>query len=161
MTMHWYALNVRSQRELAIAEDLRSEGYTVFVPTETVVRIARNSKGGTTPRESIRPLVTSYVFSDEPWPEHKDVYGVIRIGEVPYPIPHAAMLPLFEATGRERIEGHGIAPLTIGQVVTLDGTAYHGMPVTVAKMIGKRVEVIVKLFGGERKTTVERGMIAA
>lgn len=157
----WYALHVRSQRELATAEDLRSEGHTVFVPTETVIRHARNAKGSTTPRSVIRPLVTSYVFADTPWHEHKDVFGCIRVGEQPYRIPHASMLPLFEASGRERHEGQRHMPLTIGQVVRLEGTAYDGMPVTVSRLVGKKVQVVVQIFGGDRLTTVGRDAIAA
>lgn len=152
----WFALHCRSQRELQTAEDLRKDGYDVFVPTETVIKQARNAKHHVPRDPIIRPLVTGYVFCDHPWHDHKHVYGCIMAGDKPYSIPHAHMLPLFQATGRERHEGQQAIPLTIGQVVQVDG-----LPVTVAKMVGKRVQVIVRLFGGERRTIVDRERIAA
>ncbi len=170
MTPFWYALNIRSgydiarkmHKELSVAQDLRAQGHTVFVPVETVLHHARSSKG-TTVREKEQPIVRSYVFCDQPWHGHKDVRGCILVRGVPYRIPNVQMQPLFRQSGRSRMEGDVVAALTIGQVVKLDGTAYHGMPVTIAKLDanGKRVTVEVDVFGGKRLTVVDREMIAA
>jgi transcription antitermination factor NusG len=159
MTSHWYALLVRSQSELSTACDLRAEGVTVFVPTETV-RIPTRSRRGRSPgKDIIRPLVTGYVFADRPWVTHKQVRGVIMVRESPYRIPHAHMLPLFHASGRVR--DLNAPDITIGSVVKLTGTAFDSQAVTVATYHDGAYTVTGQLFGRPVEIPVSREQIAA
>jgi transcription antitermination factor NusG len=161
MTSHWYALLVRSQSELSTAVDLRAEGVTVFVPTETVRVFPRISRRKAPPRDVIRPLVTGYVFADYPRVEHKQVRGVIMVDETPYRIPHAHMLPLFHAAGRVREIDAPHQEFTIGSIVRLTGTPFDSQAVTVATYHDGRYTVTGRLFGRPVEIPVSREQIAA
>ena len=169
--MIWYALHCRSQRELSTAEDLRKDGRDVFVATQNVIRMARNGRGALTKREKIMVAAPGYVFCDEPWghvttpwgsrQRHRDIIGTLTVEGVPYAIPDAQMTSLKVLSMRPAVDETDFKPLTPGQVVRLTGTAYDNIEVAVSRMVGKRVEVVMQLLGGERKTVVERAAIAA
>jgi transcription antitermination factor NusG len=159
--MIWYALQVRGSQELAIANDLRAEGHTVFVPVERIIRAARNAKGKLTERETIKPLVTSYVFCDAPYVAHKHVYGPVTFGSQAYGIPDAAMTPLKALNGRDRREGQQVAVFTIGQVVKLTGGSFEGKSVTITKRVNGKVVVLMDIIGGPRRVVLTQDQIAA
>lgn len=159
MTSHWYALLVRSQSELSTAVDLRKEGVTVFVPTETIRMPSRTRRGHAPRKDIIRPLVTGYLFADRPWVTHKHVRGVIMVHEAPYRIPHAHMLPLFRAAGRVR--DLNAPDITIGSIVRLTGTPFDGQAVTVATYRDGAYTVTGQLFGRPVEIPVSREQIAA
>ncbi len=159
MTSHWYALLIRSQSELSTAVDLRAEGVTVFVPTETIRTPSRSGKAGASPKDVTRPLVTGYIFADRPDTSHKHVRGVIMVDEAPYRIPHAHMLPLFRAAGRVR--DLNAPDLTIGSVVRLTGTPFDSQAVTVATYRDGAYTVTGQLFGRPVEIPVTREQIAA
>jgi transcription antitermination factor NusG len=109
----------------------------------------------------MRPLVTGYLFADRPDTSHKQVRGVIMVGEQPYRIPHAHMLPLLTASGRMRDLATPRPDLTIGAVVRLTGTAFDGHPVTVATYRDGAYTVTGQLFGRPVEIPVSREQIAA
>lgn len=169
--MIWYPLHVRSQREMATAQDLRADGIDVFVATQRVFRMCRNSKGSLTKREKLIVAAPGYVFASEPWgivntawgkrQRHRDVIGTLMMDGEPCAIPDRQMIGLKTLAMREPEDEITFKPLSPGQIVRLSGTAYDAFPVTISRMVGKKVEVVVQLFGGERRTTVQREAIAA
>ncbi len=161
MTSHWYALLVRSQSELSAAADLKKDGVTVFVPTETIHMSARHGKGRAPARSITRPLVTGYIFANRPDTSHKMVRGVLMVGEQPYRIPGAHMMPLMMASGRTRDLATPRPDLTIGAVVRLTGTPFDGQAVTVATYHDGRYTVTGQLFGRPVEIPVSREQIAA
>ncbi len=159
--MIWYTLQVRGGRELAIANDLRSEGHAVFCPVETVIRRARTARGKTTDREDVRPLVPSYLFSDVAYVDHKHVYGPVSFGGIAYGIPDAKLTPLKILNGRERRDGQPETALTIGQVIRLTGGSYHGLPATITALRGDKIRIVTRLFGRDLETTIGAHQVAA
>ena len=167
----WFALHCRSQRELTTAQDLRADGVDVFVATQRVFRMCRNSKGGVTKREKVIVAAPGYVFASEPWgivntpwgtrQRHRDIIGTLTIDSRPCAIPDQQMNGLKTLAMLDPKDEVEFTPLSPGQIVRLTGTAYDAFPVAVSRLVGKRIEVVVQLFGGERVTTVERAAIAA
>ena len=161
MTDRWYAQCVCGGRELAIAEDLRSEGHLVLLPTQTIKRRGRDRRNRTVERLIIRPLVPSYVFSATPYPQHDKIWDVLRIGDKPYAIPHAQFARLIALHETETVEG-GPRALAIGEVVRLTGGIYDGLPMTVVGESGDTVEVETsRMLGKVQRLKVARERIAA
>ena len=161
MTDRWYALCVCGGRELAIAEDLRTEGHLVLMPTQTIVIRAPISRRKIAERRVTRPLVPSYVFCATPYPKHDKIWDVLRIGETPYAIPHAQFARLIALHETETVEG-GPRALSIGEVVKLTGGVYDGLPMTVVGEAGDTVEVETpRLLGKAQRLKVARERIAA
>lgn len=161
MTDRWYALCVCGGRELSIAEDLRDDGHTVLMPTQTLTRRGKNHRGKTVERKTLRPLVPSYVFCAVPFVTHDKVWNVVRVGGEPYPIPHAQFARLIALHETEIVEG-GPRALSIGEVVRLTGGLYDGLPMTVMGEAGGTVEVETpRLLGKAQRLKVARDRIAA
>ncbi len=161
MTDRWYALCVCGGRELSIAEDLRDDGHSVFVPTQTVTRRGKNHRGKTIERKTICPLVPSYVFCAVPFPKHDKVWSVLRVDGAPYPIPHAQFARLIALHDTETVEG-GPRALSIGEVVKLTGGVYDGLPMTVVGEAGDTVEIETpRILGKTQRLKVARERIAA
>lgn len=159
--MIWFAYTTRCQRELRTAEALRADGHTIFVPTETVLRKARNHRGRAVERSSICPLVPGYLFAATPTVLHEDIFGVLRVDGEPYPIPHAAMQPLLEAAGRRRHIGEPVQGFWIGQAVGLRGTSFDAQRVTIAAYRDGRYIVTGQLLGRPVDIPVSAEQIAA
>ncbi len=161
MIDRWYALCVCGGRELSIAEDLRDDGHTVLMPTQTITRRGKNHRGKTVERKTLRPLVPSYVFCSVPFPKHDKVWDVIRVDGEPYPIPHVQFARLIALHETEIVEG-GPRALSIGEVVRLTGGLYDGLPMTVMGEAGGTVEVETpRLLGKAQRLKVARDRIAA
>lgn len=158
--MIWYALQVRGGRELAIARDLRDEGYDVFLPVETLIRRARIAKGKTIERRSIVPLVPSYLFCEAAWIEHKHVFGPISLDGVAYGISDVQLIPLKIISGRETRDEHEHSPITIGQVVRMVDGNLAGLPITVLECTPDQIAGEVALFGKTHRIKVDRERVA-
>lgn len=157
--MIWYPLNVRSQRELETAKDLQDKGFNTFVATQRVITIGKGRRGRTEKRVKTVVVAPSYVFCDEPWHEHKHIFGPVLMGDVLCRIPHAQMANLFAIACADPVEPSSqLAPLEIGQIVNLVGKPYEGV-ITVKAIQGKRVKVTTRLFGRDCETTVNRDRI--
>jgi transcription antitermination factor NusG len=159
--MIWYALQVRGGREMDIARDLRGDGCDVFLPVETILRRARNSRGKITTRATIKPLIPSYLFSAAAWVEHKHVYGPLALNGDAYAIPDDQLTPLKLLSGREREDGEATPPLSIGQVVRLIDGNLAGLPITVVECTADRLMGDVSLFGKVHRIPIARDKVAA
>lgn len=159
----WYALHVRSQRERETAKDLQDKGFNAFVATQRVICLGKGRRGRTEKRVKTTVVAPSYVFCDEPFGhDHKHIFGPVLMGDTLCAIPHRQMANLFAIACADPVEPENqIAPLEIGQIVQLIGTAYDGRQAKVVKPGNKRVRIEVDMLGGKRVTTVERETIAA
>lgn len=155
--MIWHALNVATRRELEVAKDLQDHGFNAFVATQRVIVIGKGRRNKSERRVKSVVVAPSYVFCDEPWHEHKHIFGPVMAYGAPCRIPHAQMAPLFALACEEPVEPDDvIAPLTIGQIVDVVG--FEGKA-KVAADLGKRVKVMVSLLGAERPTIVDRDRV--
>lgn len=154
----WYAIRVRSQREMEIAEDIRGNGRTVFLPVEVVRSTSRHTSK---PVDRRRVMVPGYLFADHPWHDHKHVYGPLMMDGVPLPIPDAAMVPLYHATGRIVDNTPRTKAICIGDVVRIAIGPFAGQDVVVGRIVKGKIETNVRLFGREMTVRVPKAQVAA
>lgn len=95
---NWFVLQVRTAREQVGLEWLQNKGYEAFLPYST----PRNLRGGSV-RGPKRPLFPGYLFcrfdpmQRLPVLQTPSIVDILRIGNVPAPVPDAEVEALIRA----------------------------------------------------------------
>ena len=160
--MHqWYALQVRTNRERAVAEALTSKGLENFLPRYTVRRQWKDRI-----HETEAPLFPSYVFcrfdpgTRLPILTTPNVLSVVSYGAEPAAVDEGEIVSIRAAIAR----GGKVEPWTystIGQVVQIERGPLAGMSgVLVAVKSSLRIVLSISLIQRSVAAEIDASMIA-
>ena len=156
--MIWHALKVYTGKEFAVSRDLRSDGLTVFLPSECIRQPATKRR----PEETVmRALVPGYLFTPDTFIRHRHAYGYVSIDGRPLAISTRQMRPLFEATGKTRREESAAPRLSIGSIIQTRGTPFDGHQLTISRYDGDTYIAVTSLFGKPVEIPLHADKIAA
>jgi transcriptional antiterminator RfaH len=86
--LSWYALHVRTKRELSVQQQLRDKGYETYIPC-----LQHKREWADRTKVTTKPLFPNYVFCRFdanfrlPIVTTPDVYSVLSVGKQPVPVP--------------------------------------------------------------------------
>lgn len=160
----WYVVNTQPQKESFALENLKSQGYEVYLPVFLKTRKHARKV------ETVKiPLFPRYAFvhidlASQSWRSingTRGVVGVLTQNGVPSPVADH----IIEALKRhENPEGcvslHALEVFHVGEKVTLGAGPLKGQEATVVSLSdNERVQILLHFLGRETTTTVSTAML--
>lgn len=156
----WYVVNTQARRESVASDNLRRQGYEVFLPVlSKTVRHARSV------RLALEAYFPGYLFvrldmASQRWRPIESSVGVLRLikaGTRPTPAPVGLVESLIERSGPEgllRLEPEELQP---GQVVRITKGPFADSLAVVDRASGaERVRVLLTLLGQATAVSLAR-----
>ena len=161
--MYWSCAQVENQRESVAERHLRLAGFETYIPRVKVMRRATRANGHASPVSLIVPLFPSYAFVRvvERWHAINSTIGVVRVltdGEGPARVSDAVMMDLHK---REGPDGLVVLPSRGGfqrgdAVRIISGPFRNHLALFEDMRPRERVEILLQLFGSERRLELPR-----
>ena len=152
----WYVVATKSRQEAVAAQNLRWQGYGVFLPTINFKKRRRGHWVSVT-----EPLFPGYVFlalqlgRDDPVPIRSTVgcIGMVRFGQVYTPMPADLMVSLRAA---KDLTSEPPLPFSAGDIAKIDTGPFAGLEAVFDKVKGKdRAQVFINMLGEMQRMNLE------
>lgn len=156
----WYVVNTQARRERLAADNLRRQGYEVFLPT--LSKTVRHARSVRTVLEAYFPgyLFVRLDVAAQRWRPIESSIGVLRLikaGTNPTAAPIGLVESLIERSGPDgllRLEPEGLKP---GQVVRITQGPFSDSLAVVDRASGEeRVRVLLLLLGQTTAVSLAR-----
>lgn len=161
----WYVVYCKPRQETVAEENLRRQGFNVYLPR---IRVRRRGQGQWV--EAIEALFPRYLFLriDPLWRSTsavrstRGVSGLVRFGAEPAVVPDTTINDLIQREdAASGLHVDADPPFYAGEPVKLLDGPLIGMEGVFTQQFGaKRVIVLLELLGKANKVTVSRDWIA-
>jgi len=159
----WYTVYTKPRKEPVAEENLRRQGYEVYLPRLQRTRRRRNRWV-----EVIEPLFPRYLFTwlqegQDNFAPIRSTFGVIdlvRFGGAPQPVPEGLVETIQNCEDQQR--GCRIArkPLQRGRKIEILEGPFAGLKgVFEAEKAGDRVVILLQLLGRDSRITLARDAV--
>ena len=161
----WYVVHARPHQERRAEENLRRQGYRVWLPL--MERSRRHARRIETVRA---PLFPGYLFvaldtGREAWHPINGTFGVRRLltdGPRPRALPEGFVAALRDATGADGVSTPAPGDLKPGDAVTIAAGPFAECAAVVLRLApADRVEVLLDVLGGRVQARLPRRALVA
>ncbi|MCY4310853.1 MAG: transcriptional activator RfaH [Rhodospirillaceae bacterium] len=164
-TTRWYVVHARPHQERRAEENLRRQGYRVWLPV--MARSRRHARRIETVRV---PLFPGYLFvaldlARDRWRAINGTFGVRRLvanGARPMALPEEFVASLHGATGADGLSTMAPADLQPGDAVTIVSGPFTEYAAVILRLgSADRVEVLLDILGGRVPARLSRRALVA
>ena len=168
----WYAVRTAPQREFVSQTILRRRGFMTFVPIETKLRRKTRYCKVRIPKDF--PMVPGYLFVHDidnqfRW---RDLFSVHTIQSVVGFDGKPALIPDAKIQELAKLSVNSVLPnphkflktrneFAPGDTVAIWSGPFEGAKVRVQGIIGRKAQVLLDMFGGQRIVDIDVDMIEA
>lgn len=160
----WYLVYTKSRKEKVAEENLKRQGYEVYLPLIEQARRRRERR-----TETIEPLFPRYLFlcfrpgcdNIAPIRYTTGVSGLVRFTEEPAVVPDQIIASLrSRADGKSGLHRPKDPMLAPGDMVTIEEGPLSGVGAIFLAGTGQeRVAILVHMLGRQNRVSVERDLV--